>query len=128
MKLIVSEWENMGTFARSNTILHFDTFLKPKFCPPEYSDEEDDEFDIESYHCPVPGVAADPARGIHGGHLVLTTEEMKGIFEPTFLEITTLVQQQISAAETKTRGSVTVSTFYLNSEPNWSWSVSYILG
>ncbi|KAF8423928.1 hypothetical protein EV426DRAFT_563193 [Tirmania nivea] len=102
-----TEWENMSTVARFNTMLHFDEFLKPMFCPSEYSDEEDDEFDIESYHCPVPGVAADPARGIHGGHLVLTTDEMKGIFEPTFLEITALVQQQVSAAETKTGAPVT---------------------
>ena len=105
------EWENMSTIARFNTMLHFDEFLKPGFCPPEFSDEEDDDFDIESYHCPVPGVASDPTRGIHGGHLVLTTEEMKGIFEPTFLEITTLVQQQISAAETKTEAPITVSTY-----------------
>lgn len=101
------EWENMSTVARFNTMLHFDEFLKPSFCPPDNPDEEDDEFDIQTYHCPVPGVAADPLRRIQGGHLFLNVEEMKGIFEPTFLEITTLVQQQISAAENKTQKPVT---------------------
>lgn len=38
---------------------------------------------------------------------MLTAEEMKGIFEPTFLEITNLIQQQVSAAETKTGAPVT---------------------
>ena len=108
-------WENMSTVARFNTMLHFDEYLKPGFCPEEYSPEEDDEFDIESHHCPVPGVAADPARRIiPAGYLVLTTEEMKGIFEPTFLEITTLVQQQITAAEKKTGAPVTVSILSLD--------------
>lgn len=102
------EWENMSTIARSNTMLHFDEYLKPTFCPAESSNEEDDEFDVDSYPCHVPGVAADPARGIiPAGYLMLTTEEMKGIFEPTFLEITTLVQQQITAAERKTEAPVT---------------------
>lgn len=106
-RLGTTEWENMGTVARSNTMRHFDTFLKIKFNPPESADEEDEEFDLDSYHCPVPGVPNDDKRGIHRNQLVLTTEEMTGIFEPTFAEITSLVQQQITAAEAKTGAPVT---------------------
>jgi len=103
----------MSTVARYNTMLYFDEYLKPMFCPAEYTNEIDDEFEVDSYPCPVPGVMTDHARRIRGGYLMLTAEEMKGIFEPTFLEITNLIQQQVSAAETKTGAPVTVSTFRL---------------
>ncbi|KAF8448441.1 hypothetical protein BGX38DRAFT_1142745 [Terfezia claveryi] len=106
-RLGTTEWEKMGTVARFNTMRHFDTFLKPEFCPSETPDLDDDEFDVESFYCPVPGVPNDPGKGIHRGQLVLTTEEMTGIFEPTFVEITSLVQQQITAAETKTGAPIT---------------------
>jgi len=101
------QWNNMTTVARNNTLLHFDEFLKPTFCPPEYSDEEDDEFETETYHCPVPGVLQDLHRRIRGGHLLLSSEEMKGIFEPTLEEILGLVQKQISQAESQSGSLVT---------------------
>ena len=99
----------MTTVARNNTLLYFDEFLKPTFCPQEYSDEEDDEFETETYHCPVPGVRQDLRRRIQGGHLLLSSEEMKDIFEPTLEEIVALVQKQISQAESQSGSMVTVS-------------------
>lgn len=106
-RLGIQQWENMSSVSRSHTMRHFDEYLKPTFCPPEFTDEEDDDFDIETFHSPVPGVPDDTTRGVHGGHLVLSTEEMKSIFDPTFVQIRDLVQQQISAAEAKTGAPVT---------------------
>lgn len=102
----------MTPVARRNTMLHFDEFLKPSFYPSEYSDEDDEDFEPEVYHCPVPGLGNDPSRRITGGHLELSLEEMKGIFEPTFEEISGLVQQQISLAESRSGASITVSIIF----------------
>ena len=86
-------------------MLYFDEFLKPTFCP---ADEEDDDFDDEIYHCPVPGVQDSIENGIRRGHLILTVEDMKGIFDPTFNEITRLVQDQVTKAEKTAGKAVTV--------------------
>lgn len=110
-----SAWRDMTQIARSNTMLHFDSYLKPMFCPSETSpDEDEDEFDIETYHCPVPGVAPDQMKGIIGGHLVLTADEMKGVFEETFVEIKKLVQHQITTAEIRNGTPITVNSINLS--------------
>ena len=88
--------------SRSNIVRHFDEYLKPTFCPPDPADE-DDGFDIETYHCPVPGVEDSVENGICSGNLVLSPEDMKWIFHPTFSRITRLVQNQVITTE-KTAG------------------------
>jgi len=107
-----TEYANMSSIARGNTMRHFDDYLKPTFLPPEYSDlntfEDEDDFDeVASYNCPLPGVADSPSKGIYKGHLILTVDEMKGVFEPTFTKITKLVQEQVLAAEKKAAKNVT---------------------
>ena len=109
MGVFFREWNKMTTVARYNTMLHFDEFLKPRFCPREYSDEDDDEFETKTYYCPVPGVPNDSDKRTQGGHLLLSPEELKSVFEPTLQEIAELVQQQICRAESRSRSSITVS-------------------
>ena len=103
-----SSFDGMTNIARSNTMRYFDEYLKPKFCPPDPNEEEDDDFDIETYHCPVPGLQDCSLKGIYGGHLLLSVDDMKGIFDPTFSEITSLVQDQVSNAERTANKGVTV--------------------
>lgn len=98
----------MTNIARLNTMRYFEEYLKPTFSPPDPMDEEDDDFDIETYHCPVPGLQDCNRKGIYGGHLVLNTDDMKGIFDPTFAKITKLVQDQVKNAEGTARKAVTV--------------------
>ena len=91
--------------ARLNMMRHFDEFLKPTFCP---SDEDDDDFDIDTYHCLVPGLPDCSKKGISHGNLLLSVEDMKKIFDPTFSEITMLVQDQVTNAEKTAGKPVTV--------------------
>lgn len=101
----------MSAIARSNTMRHFDEYLKPTFCPPEFNDSFDDEDDLDelaSYNCPLPGVADNRDKAIYKGHLLLTLDEMRTVFQPTFNAITKLVQEQILMAEQKTKKPVTV--------------------
>ena len=70
--------------------------------------DEEDDFEIETYHCPVPGIPDSNEKGICRGHLLLSAEDMKGIFDPTFSEITTLVQDQVTNAERTAGKAVTV--------------------
>ena len=102
-----SSFNGMADFARTSMKRHFDDYLKPTFCPPDPEDEDDD-FDVETYHCPVPGIRDCSKNKICRGHLVLSVDDMKGIFDPTFSEITKLVQDQVTNAEKKARKSVTV--------------------
>lgn len=84
--------------ALHGAIQHFDRYSKPMFFP---SDPKDDDFDDEdnTIYCPLQGVADDTTRSIHGGYLLITPDEMKKIFQPTFEEIVSLVQSQVAAAE-----------------------------
>ncbi|KAI5794259.1 hypothetical protein DFH27DRAFT_565692 [Peziza echinospora] len=99
-------FQNMTTQARWSTLNHFEDYLKKTFLPGEEDDDED-EFEIESYYCPIPGVPNDVAKGIQGGFLVLTVDELVEVFRPSFDEITTLVQEQIGTAEKSSGRAVT---------------------
>lgn len=59
-----------------------------------FSNSEDDIFT-----CPIGGVPDDDIAGIEDGGLIVTREEMKGIFDPVIGRIVTLVQKQIDAVE-----------------------------
>ncbi|KAF8453881.1 hypothetical protein BDZ91DRAFT_786649 [Kalaharituber pfeilii] len=103
-----SVWDKMNNVARSNTLRHFDEYIKPNHCPADNSTKlDDDEFDLETHHCPVPGVPDDPVAGIFGGHLALGGDDMETIFSSTFARITELVQAQVTAAENKSGRRVT---------------------
>jgi len=93
--------------ARTTTLNHFEEYLKKTFSPPP-ADAETDHDDFESYYCPVPGVPNNSEKGVQGGFLVLTADQMIGIFKPSFDEITALVQEQIEKAEAKSAKPVTV--------------------
>ena len=109
-----SSFDSMTSTARSIMMRHFDEFLKPTFCPPE---EDDDDFDDDTYHCPVPGVQDSIKNGICRGHLTLTTDDMKGIFHPTFSEITRLVQDQATKAEKTVGKAIKVWPMKGNASP-----------
>lgn len=91
--------------ALHSAVQHFDRYSKPTFFP---SDTKDDDFDDEdnTIYCPLQGVADDTTRSIHGGYLLITVEEMKKIFQPTFDEIVNLVQHQVAAAEKSSQNDI----------------------
>lgn len=101
----------MSPQARCTALEHFDRYLKPNFLPAKYAADEDggeeEGFD-KAYYCPVPGIPNDQKNGVHGGFLVLTSEDMEAIFQPSFREITRLVQGQICASEVRSQKSITV--------------------
>ena len=102
-----SSFDGMADFARTSMMRYFDEYLKPTFCPPDPTDEEDD-FESARYHCPLPGIQDCVEKGICRGHLVLTDKDMRGIFDPTFSQITKLVQDQVTNAEKTAGKAVTV--------------------
>ena len=112
-----STFDGMTNIARSNMMRHFDEYLKPTFNPHDSTDEEDDDFDNNTYYCPVPGLQDSNRKGIYGGHLVLSADDMKGVFDPTFSQITRLVQDQVTNAERTARKAVTV----------WSMNLVYVI-
>lgn len=63
-------------------------------------DEDDNTFAVQ-----IPGVPDDEEKGIEGGFLSLTREEVKEIFEPIMQDIIQLVDDQI--VEVKKLGKTT---------------------
>lgn len=57
---------------------------------PEFSNSSSDIF-----YLPIGGIADNPKVGIEDGHLSLTGEDMKEIFDPLINQIIELVQEQI---------------------------------
>jgi len=88
---------------------YFDKETKPKFFPSQGNDDEDDEED-EGVICSLPGVPDmdDPKLGIRVRRTKITipTKDMEGVFEPVFVTITTLVQEQVTAAQKATGRNV----------------------
>lgn len=68
----------------------FDEFLLRIF-----SDSEDDEL----FSVPVPGVPDSPNFLVEDGCLMLSRQDMKGIFDPIIAQIIGLVQEQIKQIE-----------------------------
>lgn len=99
-------YTGMTAQARNVTLNHFDQFLKPTFLPTTDSNIDED-FEVEIFYCPVPGLQNDSNKGIQGGFLVLTSDELQTIFQPTFNEIQKLVQAQVTASESRNTDSVT---------------------
>ncbi|KAI5794262.1 hypothetical protein DFH27DRAFT_127268 [Peziza echinospora] len=102
-------FENLEPHARRVTLNHFDQYLKVKFTdvPNEGDDDDEDEDEDEKFFCPVPGAPDDRTRGIKGGFLVISKEEMKGIFLPIFGQIEALINNQVKTAEKRSNRSVT---------------------
>jgi hypothetical protein len=95
--------------ALHSAVQHFDRYSKPTFFPSDLKDIDDDfddEFEDNTIYCPLQGIVDDSARSIHGGYLLITPEEMKKIFQPTFDEIVKLVQHQVAAAEKSSKNGI----------------------
>ena len=107
----------MTPLARSNMMRHFDEYLKPTFCPPDPMDEDEEE-EVDSYHSPVSDIQDSIRNGTCRGHLVLSAEDMKWVFHPTFSKITRLVQDQVTDAERTARKAVTVWPTNGNTTPS----------
>jgi len=91
----------MTTRARRSILSHFE-YLKHSFLPGVYVADPDplgDDDDEICYFCPIPGVANDIEKGIQGGFLKLTENELIEVFRLSFDTVTNLTQQQISTAE-----------------------------
>ena len=88
----------------------FDAAIKLKFFPHDNSDDDEDEDDDDddAHLCSIPGVPDDPLKGVRRQKIKFSTEQMKGIFEQTFEEITKLVQAQVTASQEETKKNVDV--------------------
>lgn len=86
----------------------FDAAIKLKFFPHDNSDDDEDEDDDDddAHLCSIPGVPDDPLKGVRRQKIKFSTEQMKGIFEQTFEEITKLVQAQVTASQEETKKNV----------------------
>jgi hypothetical protein len=70
---------------------YFEEFVKRNF-----NEEEHSEVNV-----PFPGLADDEEAGLDSGFLVMTSQEVKNIFEPVIDEVTALVEGQVDAIREK---------------------------
>lgn len=75
----------------------------------EFSNSEEGSI----FSCPIGGVPLyDTKIGISDGDLIVTREEMLGIFDPVINQIIPLVQEQIDMVECQGGGSLRISVRY----------------
>ena len=79
----------------------FENSLKPTFFP---EGDDDDAINI----CNFPGVTPDPQNRVQKRRIEFWDKELKEIFEPTFADITSIVQKQLTAAQDATGRNVDV--------------------
>ncbi|KAI5794264.1 hypothetical protein DFH27DRAFT_502696 [Peziza echinospora] len=102
-KAYVLYYDSLKVRTRWAILNHFDRYLKTSFKDGPAA-TEDDEI---KYFCPLAGERDDIEKGIRGGYLVVSKEEMKNVFIPSFQEIEKLIMEQVASAEKKTNCLVT---------------------
>ncbi|KAF8453879.1 hypothetical protein BDZ91DRAFT_853119, partial [Kalaharituber pfeilii] len=100
-------FSGMSIQARHTAFTFFDENLKPRFRAPTAAEAEDEDFEPETFYCPVPGVSNNTSKGIMGGFLAISVQEMVNIFDPVITEIAGLVQAQVDEAERRSGHKVT---------------------
>ncbi|KAF8429413.1 hypothetical protein BGX38DRAFT_1334615 [Terfezia claveryi] len=73
----------------------FDEHIRPKFLP-----------DDGGVICALPGVPDDPEKRVREMKISFSMDEIKAIFEPTFTDITALVQKQVDKAQAAVKRNV----------------------
>ena len=83
----------------------FEKNIKPRFTP---GDDDDDDDDEDIWPCNFPPGIHNPEKRLRKRKIELSKTELKDIFEPTFIEITRIVQKQVTAAQAATGKNVDV--------------------
>ncbi|KAF8464844.1 hypothetical protein BDZ91DRAFT_659776 [Kalaharituber pfeilii] len=93
-------FDQMDDEERQEMRKDFETEIKPKFDP-----DHDDNDDVV-VTCALPGVPDNPEKRVRKRKITFTTNEVKGIFEPTFTKIAETVQNQVIAVQEASRKNV----------------------